>query len=302
MDSNCEIAMNERIRQKRKQVRNRIFILLGTMLTVSLIFAACFWVKSGRPEALFEALLGEKGRSLQEGAGFQAAMTAKVQKAKAKAAARAEEEERALKEISREVAPSLRIENTVDFTALKEQNRDVYAWIFIPGTKVDYPVLQHPVQDEYYLNHTIDHVSGLPGSIYSEPIHPKDFSAHQTILYGHNMKNDTMFGSLHDYENSAFFEEQPYVYIHLPDRTLLYQIFAAVQFSDAYLPGFYDFEEEEAFVSFIEDLRNSPGLIRENMEVPFGSRLLTLSTCIGDAPKNRFLVVALLAGEYEKGS
>lgn len=292
--------MNERIRQKRRKIRSRAFAILGTVLVVSLISAVCYGVKSGRAEIVLEALRQEEGRALREGAGSQAAMTAKVQKAKAEAAARAEEEERVLPEETKEVDPSLRIENTVDFTALKKQNRDVYAWIFIPETKVDYPVLQHPVRDEYYLNHTIDHISGLPGSIYSEHIHPKDFSASQTILYGHNMKNDTMFGSLHDYENAAFFEEQPYVYIHLPDRTLLYRIFAAVRFSDAYLPGAYDFEDEESFAEFIEDLKKSSGLIREDMEISPGSRLLTMSTCIGGAPKNRFLVVAVFEGEYAR--
>lgn len=294
--------MNERIRQKRKQARKRIFLLLGTLLMVLLFAAAYYSVKSGQAEEMLAVLLGEEGGSFQGGAGPQMALIAKVQKAKADAAARAAEEEAAAaeEEQSMEVDPSLRIENTVDFTSLKKQNRDVYAWIYIPGTKVDYPVLQHPTRDEYYLNHTIDHRSGLPGSIYSEPIHPRDFSAPQTILYGHNMRNDTMFGSLHDYGNAAFFEEQPYIYIHLPDRTLLYRIFAAVQFSDDYLPGLYDFGNEESFESFLAKLKASPGNIREDMEVTFGKKLLTLSTCIGGRPNNRFLVTAVLTGEYEK--
>lgn len=294
--------MNERIRQKRKQARKRIFLPLGTLLMVLLFFAVFYGVKTGRAEALLEAVaaFGEEDGSFREGAGPQVAMAARLQKAKADAAARAAEEEAAAAEESMEVDPALRIENTVDFTALKKQNRDVYAWIYIPGTQVDYPVLQHPTRDEYYLNHTIDHAAGLPGSIYSEPIHSRDFSSPQTILYGHNMKNGTMFGSLHNYEKAAFFEEQPYVYIHLPDRTLLYRIFAAVRFSDDYLPGLYDFENEEAFESFIEELKASPGFVREDMEVSCGKKLLTLSTCIGGRPNNRFLVVAVLTGEYEK--
>ncbi len=93
------------------------------------------------------------------------------------------------------------LENTIDFSALQEKNADIYAWIQIPGTLVDYPVLQHSTDRLYYLNHTIDGTAGLPGSIYSEAIHPKDFSAPMTVLYGHNMRNDTMFGSLHDYED-----------------------------------------------------------------------------------------------------
>lgn len=292
--------MSERTRKKSRRANSWLGVLFGTLIAVSLIFAAFYGIKSGQAEALLDELAGETGRSAESGALPNVSEIAKFQKAKADAAARALEEAQALEEESLEVDPSLRLENTVDFTALKKQNRDVYAWITVPGTKVDYPVLQHPTKDEYYLNRTIDHVSGLPGSIYSEPIHPKDFSAPQTILYGHNMKNGTMFGSLHRYEKAAFFEEQPYVYIHLPDRTLLYRIFAAVRFSDAYLPSIYDYEDADAFEAFVEDVRNSPGLIREDMEVPFGKRILTLSTCVGGAPNNRFLVVCVLIGEYEK--
>lgn len=274
-----------------------LLIIFIFLLALGLLVAASYYTAKGNE--LFDRPDG----SLRAGAGVWKETQARIQaaeaRAKAEEAAReAEEEEEKLPEVD----PALRLPNTVDFAALWDQNEDVYAWITIPGTLVDYPILQHPTDDEYYLNHTIDHVRGLPGSIYSEAIHPKDFSAANSILYGHNMKNDTMFGSLHDYESAAFFEEHPYVYIHLPDRTLLYQIFSAVRFSDAYLPEYYNYENEEAFENYIEDLRNSSGFIREGMEVPFGSHLLTLSTCIGNAPHNRFLVAAVLIGEYEKGS
>lgn len=197
-----------------------------------------------------------------------------------------------------EADPAIRIPNTVDFAALWERNMDVCAWITVPGTLVDYPVLQHPTDDEYYLNHTIDHAAGLPGSIYSEAIHPKDFSAVHTILYGHNMKNDTMFGSLHDYENPEFFTEHPYIYIHQPGRTLVYEIFAAVNFRSTYLPNYLNYEEEAGFTAYIEELKASPGNIVEGMEIPFGSRILTLHTCIGNDKSHRYLVVGVLIGAY----
>lgn len=196
------------------------------------------------------------------------------------------------------VDPALRRENTVDFAALTEQNPDVYAWIEIPGTKVDYPVLQHPTQDDYYLNHTIDRVEGLPGSIYSEAVHPRDFSAVQTVLYGHNMKNGTMFHGLHDYEDAEFLKENPYVYIYLPGRTLLYQIFAAVRFSDAHLANYCNYEDEKAFCTFIEELKASQGQVDPEVEIPFGSQILTLSTCIANDGSHRFLVGAVLIDEY----
>lgn len=296
--------MNERIRQKRKHVRNRILLLLGPLLVVSLAVAVCFSAKSGQAEALLEELLGEEGKTLQGGAGPQTAMIAKVQRAKTEAVTRNEEEEEEEEEAWQDrlpkVDPSLQLPNTVDFAALWEQNEDVYAWITVPGTLVDYPVLQHPTDDEYYLHHTIEHIEGLPGSIYSETINAKDFSDMNTILYGHNMKNDTMFGSLHDYEKAAFFAEHPYVYIHLPERTLLYQIFAAVKFRSVYLPNYLDYEEEGDYMAYVEELKESPGYMNDMVEPSFGNRLLTLHTCIGHDENHRYLVVAVLKGAYER--
>lgn len=287
-------------RRKRKTGRmNRLLslIVLIILLLLGLLVAAGYYTAKGK--GLFEKPDG----SLHAGAGTPVKMQVKIQVAKARAEAEetemeAEEEEEKLPEVD----PALRLPNAVDFAALWEQNKDVYAWITIPGTLVDYPILQHPTDDEYYLNHTIDHVKGYPGSIYSESIHPKDFSAANTILYGHNMKNDTMFGSLHDYENAAFFEEHPYVYIHLPDRTLLYQIFSAVIFQSVYLPNYLNYEEETGFRAYVEELKASPGYMNPGIEPSFGNRLLTLHTCIGHDKNHRYLVVAVLVGEYEKGS
>lgn len=199
-----------------------------------------------------------------------------------------------------DVDPALRLENTVDFAALWEENEDVYAWIVVPGTLVDYPVLQHPTDNEYYLTHTIDHVAGLPGSVYSENIHSKDFSAANTILYGHNMRDGSMFGSLHSYENLAFFDGHPYVYIHLPDRTLLYQIFSAVKFQGVYLPTYLNFEEEQDFQAYVEELKTSSGYMNPDMEPSYGEHLLTLHTCVGNDGKYIYLVVAVLIGAYER--
>ena len=105
-------------------------------------------------------------------------------------------------------------EKDIDFAALQEENSDVYAWIYVPGTNVDYPVLQHPEDDTYYLEHNMDGSKGLPGCIYSESVNTKDFTDPNTVLYGHNMKNGSMFASLHNFEDQQVFEENPYFYIY----------------------------------------------------------------------------------------
>lgn len=115
-----------------------------------------------------------------------------------------------------------KVEIPIDFEALKEQNGDVYAWIRIPGTNVDYPILQHEEDNGYYLNHTIDGVEALEGSIYTENYNTKYFDDPNTVIYGHNMKNGSMFRTLHNYEDKTFFDENRVIYIYQPDRILEY--------------------------------------------------------------------------------
>lgn len=285
---------NRAKRRKRKKRIQRYYragaYICAALFVGAFLFIGIYYGKQWRSEKAYSAMR-------QKDKPVTAAMIA-LEKGKEAAASARAAAEKIEEEKPRSDAPHL--ENTVDFEALWNTNPDIYAWIQIPGTLVDYPVLQHPTDDVWYLNHTVEGVKGLPGSIYSESVHPKDFSAAMTVLYGHNMRNDTMFGSLHDYEDPAKLEESPYIYIYLPERTLVYQIFAAVPFADVYLPDYCNYDEESEFLSFVEEVRSAPGNQNREVEVPYGSRLLTLSTCIGNAPSNRYLVEAVQIDEYER--
>lgn len=189
-------------------------------------------------------------------------------------------------------------EKNLDWDALWEENEHIYAWIYIPGTKVDYPILQHPTEDEYYLNRNLDGSSGYPGCIYSETVTSKDFTDYNTLIYGHNMNNDTMFGSLHDYENAMFFEEYRYVYIYTPETVLVYDIFAAYMYTDDHIYYSYDFGVEEGYQEYIDDIfaiRDMNANIREDVEVTSEDYMLTMSTCMGGGrTENRYVVNAVL--------
>ena len=190
-------------------------------------------------------------------------------------------------------------QNKIDFTALKEVNEDIYAWIEIPGTKVAYPIVQSPVDDAYYLNHTIEGVAGYPGSIYTQRLNRKDFTDFNTLIYGHDMKDGSMFGDLHRYADKEFLEENPYVYIYTEDDTLTYRIFAAVVYDDRHLLRAYDFDEENQRRLFLDSL--DTGDSRNNFDkfavVTSEDTMITLSTCIGNEEEHRFLVAAVLSDE-----
>ncbi len=189
---------------------------------------------------------------------------------------------------------------SVDFDALSAINTDIYAWIDIPGTVVSYPLAQHTSDDSYYLNYTIEHVYGLPGSIYTECCDATDFSDFNTVIYGHNMANATMFGSLDNYRDADYFSTYNQIVIYTETETRLYQIFAAVVYDDRYIPYCYDDASEEDCAAFLNSIYlngNSADLIDSSVRVTTDSQIVTLSTCIGDAPDNRYLLVAVYLGE-----
>ncbi len=191
----------------------------------------------------------------------------------------------------------------IDFEELWKTNEEIYAWIQIPGTDIDYPIAQRADDDAYYLNHTIEGTEGLPGSIYTEAINSKDFSDFNTVIYGHNMKNGTMFAGLHKYEDKEFLKENPYVYIYLPDKTLKYQIFAAVVFDDRHVMHSFDYstpEGRQQFLDEIKGVRTMESGYDENVTVGTDSNIITLATCIGGQPDNRWLVEAVLVDDGTK--
>lgn len=189
-----------------------------------------------------------------------------------------------------------------DFGALWEINEDIYAWITIPGTNIDYPILQHPTDDSYYLNYNIDGSYGYPGCIYTESLNSKEFTDANTVIYGHNLKNKTMFTQLHNFESRDFFDEHDEIIIYMPEKTLHYKVFAAHVYDDRHLLYSFDFSDKDIFASYLQsiyDIRDMSANINRDFTVTEEDKIITLSTCMpktADADK-RLLVQAVLTGE-----
>lgn len=97
----------------------------------------------------------------------------------------------------------------VDFNKLEEINPDVIAWIEIPGLEISYPVVQGRDND-YYLHHLITGENHKSGSIFMDFQNQEDLSDRNTIIYGHNMKDGSMFGTLNQYQSQALYRNYPY--------------------------------------------------------------------------------------------
>lgn len=194
-------------------------------------------------------------------------------------------------------------DKTVDIAALQEnENEDIYAWITVPGTLIDYPILQHPDQLDYYLNHNMDNSSGYPGCIYSQFLNSLEFDDPNTVLYGHNMKNGSMFAGLHFYEDSQFLEENPYIYIFTQGYVRVYHIFGAYEYDNRHLLLTADMEDPAVFAKYLEEVQTLNGIrdnFLEDVPVSMEDKVLTLETCIANKPDRRYIVQAVLEAEGE---
>jgi sortase B len=188
----------------------------------------------------------------------------------------------------------------IDFAAAQQQNPDIYAWLQIPGTAVDYPILRRADDDNYYLDHNLDGSAGYPGCLYTQSCDAADFSDFNTVVYGHNMKNGTMFGGLKQYRDGDYLAAHRQIIVYTPTEKRVYTIFAAVVYSDAYLPARYDDTsagDRQAFLDSLRDTHSLNSRVLDDPAVTADSRILTLSTCIGGQPNNRYLIEAVYTGE-----
>lgn len=197
-----------------------------------------------------------------------------------------------------ETETELETESPIDFEALQNKNPDIYSWIKIPGTVIDYPVLRSMGDQEFYLHHDADGNESVYGSIFSQDLNRKDYTDFLTVLYGHNMRDYSMFGSLHLFREAGAMRDNKFVYIYLPEITLQYEIFAAYRIEAVHPLYQFDQEDEQTRLDYLEKVEKAGETAavfdHELFEtLSKDSHILALYTCIGD-PDYRFVVQAAL--------
>lgn len=192
------------------------------------------------------------------------------------------------------------VENPVDFKSLKKQNEEIYAWLKVPGTKVDYPIVQSAVDDDFYLKHSAYDKSWVAsGAVYTELSNTQTFKDRVTLIYGHNGYGDTMFTTLHKFEDGEFFKKHEYFYIYTPERKLTYKIVSAFKYDDRHIMNSFDFLDNAVFRSFLDMIRNPVTTNKNvaeniNREYDLNDRVVVLSTCFTNQPNSRYLVCGVL--------
>ena len=115
-------------------------------------------------------------------------------------------------------------------------------------------------------------------------------------MYGHNMKNGSMFAALHKYKDKEFFDENQYIYVYTPGHILTYQIYSAFVYDNRHILNSFNFLDDEEYQAFLDQTLNPKSMtkqVREGVEVTTDDRIITLSTCTSNNSE-RYLVLGVL--------
>lgn len=180
----------------------------------------------------------------------------------------------------------------INFKELKKENPDVIAWLYAEDTVINYPVVQGE-DNEYYLYRTVSGEWNGKGSIFADYRCAKPFSDFNTILYGHRMKDGSMFYSLTKYEEQSYYEKHPVMRLFTPKKTYDLEIFAAVRIpSDSSLYR-CDFQGEKEKAAYLKEV-GEKSLIDTGVKVTPKERIVMLSTCTYEFENARLVVYGKL--------
>ena len=190
------------------------------------------------------------------------------------------------------------VEIPIDFDFLNQENEDINGWIQVEGTTIDYPILYDTTYNMYYLNHNYKGTYTGYGSIFMREENARFFTDFNTVLYGHNMLDGSMFAQLHQFRKKEFFDSHGQIIVYTPDRKLTYQVFAAYRTDNRNLVLNNEFFEEDLRTEYISQIYEHTSVANFNRDYPVTAddRIITLSTCIGN-PIYRYVVQGVLVSD-----
>ena len=192
---------------------------------------------------------------------------------------------------------------SVDMKALQEENPDIFAWLYIPDTDIDAPVLQSTEADDYYENHNAYREEDDGGALYTELANLKNMCDFNTVIHGKTSGDGEGggFADLYRFADPDFFEEHEDIYLYLDGNLLTYTVFAAYERENTSLIRSYDFTYGAGCQQFLEDVYSTREMgknLRDGWEeiTPYHF-LLTLTTQKEADSDKQFVVIALLVGD-----
>ena len=179
----------------------------------------------------------------------------------------------------------------VDFAALQQMNSDVVGWIYIPGTHVNYPIVQGS-DNSYYLNRLFTKQWNSAGAIFEDYRNAPDFSDVHSIIYGHRMNNNTMFHDLKLYGEQDFYEQHSVGYLLTPEGTYMLEFFAG--YVSSVDSNAWELNLTQGnFDSWVKD-QQQRSAFTSLVQPQVGDRVVTLSTCSTAFENARFVLHGVL--------
>lgn len=179
----------------------------------------------------------------------------------------------------------------VDFNVLADTNEDIIGWLYSEDTPINLPIVQSSDND-YYLRRMVDGTWNSSGSLFADCRNTSDFSDNNTIIYGHNMKNDEMFGTLPNYEEQSYYDEHPVMWLLTPDGDYKIELVAGYVTEDTDDVYSLDQSEEAVFAMVQQGIAESTFI--PDAAVHREDRFLTLSTCSYEYENARYVLIGRL--------
>lgn len=185
----------------------------------------------------------------------------------------------------------------IDFETLWQQNPDTVGWVRIPDTMIDYPIVHDPEDNEHYLHTDFDGNKSVYGTIYLDCDSEPDFSGRNNPIYGHHMKDGSMFKGLEYFKKEDYFKEHQYFDIYTPERTIHLKAVACYYSSADGIVRQTSFQTQEDFDQWVKG-RLEKCSFAEMPEGPVES-MFVLVTCSYEMPNARTLLFAVEVEEEE---
>ena len=197
--------------------------------------------------------------------------------------------------------PKVHVSLKVDFEKLQKANKDVVAWIqFDEPERINYPVVKGEDNDKY-LSTTFEGKKNSSGAIFMDANNSGEFADRNTFIYGHNMKNGSMFGQLRKFKAKDYCEQNPYFYIYTPDgKEVKYQIFAVCIVEDTSRSYTRFYNNDQEYLDYLKYIK-SIARYDTGVEVNAESKIVSLSTCTNVSETQRLLVHGVKISETVVG-
>ncbi|MCM1126042.1 MAG: class B sortase [Lachnospiraceae bacterium] len=284
--------MDKRKDRRKENKRSwRRFVLHGRKGLALLLIFAMVLCGCGKTEGISASgeMVGEKGAGVEEAE----AGTAMPEEADGSSGVGGEAH------LGTAIAGETSEDTVIDFEALQSENPDIFAWLYVPGTGIDAPVLQSAEADDYYESHNAYGEPDLRGALYTELANLKNMCDFNTVIHGKSGENG-LFEGLYQFADPDFFEEHEEIYLYLDGNLLTYTVFAAYERENASLIRSYDFTYGSGCEKFLADMYGSREMgknLREGWEEVTPYHFLVTLTAEEEHAEKQFVVLAALTGD-----